>query len=72
MNLEERHEILKDPPRPEHFEDEKHFKMLFDFLVMYSVKLYGVSKLRAKIAANPGTSIIDMVTASVIASCRHI
>ena len=65
MNLEERHEILKDPPSPEDFE-EKHFNMLFDFLVKYVVKLYGVSKIRATMAANPGTGLIDIFTASDI------
>ena len=51
-------------PSTKDFQDGQHFKMMFEFLMNYVVKLYGVARMRSSMEDNPGCRPMDMVTTS--------
>ena len=64
VDLEEQHRVFCSLPPLEDFKDGRYFKMIFDFLVNYVVKLYGISRIRSTLESSPGCGPIDLVTTS--------
>ena len=69
VDLDQRHTFFKNLPPPEDFKDGKKFDAIFDLMMKYVVKLYGSGKIRSAMKENPGSSVVDLVTAS---DCAYV
>ena len=64
VNLDKRHTFLKNLPPREDFKHGTKFDSIFHLMMKYVVKLYGSVKVRSAMKDNPGSGVVDLVTAS--------